>query len=134
MKHELIYDVDHGQRCAGWYLRTDDGEDLALYADPDAPVALALEEAHLYVDEGDEIVVKLQIPDTWVTANVLAEAICEGLATGQDDWDAPAFERARELTERAGCSWDFAGWADTLRTVEAAGVLGGVPLRFPKEG
>ena len=51
--------------------------------------------------------------------NLPTRSECNGLAAACREFDqrvgAPAFERARELTERAGCSWDFAGWADTLR-------------------
>lgn len=53
------------------------------------------------------------------------EAIEAGFAAGgKDEWDAPEFSEARELTEAIGCSWDFSGWHDTAACIRA-GSLGG---------
>ncbi len=44
------------------------------------------------------------------------------------DWDAPEFQDARELTELAGCQWDFEGWRAAANCIRAHGMLGGVRL------
>lgn len=43
-------------------------------------------------------------------------------------WDLDAFSGARDLTEAAGISWDFEGWARTAETIKNHGLLGGVVL------
>lgn len=56
-------------------------------------------------------------------------AIDAGFAAGGvDEWDAPEFAAARDLTETAGCVWDFEGWRNTARCIRAHGSLGGVLL------
>lgn len=45
----------------------------------------------------------------------------------QDTWDLVAAADARDLTEAAGCRWDFVSWADALECAEA-GELGGVVI------
>lgn len=59
----------------------------------------------------------------------IAAAIQHGLNVGgaKNDWDAPGFKSARDMTRLAGCVWDFVGWLDALRCVEQ-GMLGGVDL------
>jgi hypothetical protein len=55
----------------------------------------------------------------------ILEAIEAGFAAGgKDEWDAPEFANARELTEAAGCVWDFDGWRDTADCIRQ-GCLGG---------
>jgi hypothetical protein len=64
---------------------------------------------------------------TTVTAQQIIDAINSGFAAGgKDEWDAPEFEAARQLTGQAGCCWDFAGWRETRRTIREHGRLGGV--------
>jgi hypothetical protein len=59
----------------------------------------------------------------------ILEAIETPLRAGAvDEWDAPEFERARKLTEQAGCVWDFVGWRATAATIRNHGRLGGVRL------
>jgi hypothetical protein len=60
----------------------------------------------------------------------IIDAINAGLKAGGDneDWDAPEFQVVRDLTEEAGCAWDFSSWSDTLATIENHGQLGGVRL------
>lgn len=63
------------------------------------------------------------------TAEQILDAIKAGFAAGgKDEWDAPEFQAARDLTEAAGCVWDFAGWRDTAYTIRAHGMLGDVVL------
>ena len=63
------------------------------------------------------------------TAEQILEAIAAGFAAGgKDEWDAPEFQAARELTGAAGCQWDFMGWRDTAATIRAHGKLGGAVL------
>lgn len=56
----------------------------------------------------------------------IMDAIQRGLRAGTDTWDDPAFAEARELTERAGCVWDFSGWEDALWCLQGHHKLGGV--------
>lgn len=63
------------------------------------------------------------------TAEQILDAIKAGFAAGgKDEWDAPEFQTARDLTGAAGCQWDFMGWRDTARCIRAHGTLGGVVL------
>lgn len=57
----------------------------------------------------------------------IMDAIQRGLRACQSDtWDDPAFAEARELTEKAGCAWDFAGWDDAAACLHGYHKLGGV--------
>ena len=68
-------------------------------------------------------------------ADRLIAAIRGGFAAGgKDEWDAPEFGQARELTAGWGCAWDFAGWRELVNRLESEGamgrpqVLGGIDL------
>lgn len=57
--------------------------------------------------------------------SAILEAIEAGFAAGgTDEWDAPEFEAARNLTAEIDCSWDFDGWRNTARCIRS-GELGG---------
>jgi hypothetical protein len=69
---------------------------------------------------------------TKINADKIIEAIDAGFAAGgRDEWDAPEFQAARDLTEQAGCVWDFTGWRETRQTVQNHSALGGVVLDVP---
>lgn len=71
---------------------------------------------------------------TLPSAKPIIDAITAGLrAGGKDEWDAPEFQAARDLTEAAGCVWDFDGWRDTRDGLEASGWLGGVRFAEARE-
>lgn len=56
--------------------------------------------------------------------NALRDAVRAGAG---DEWDHPAAERARSLSEQMGARWDFSTWQDALDCAES-GQLGGVTL------
>ena len=61
----------------------------------------------------------------------LTQAIRSGQQAGGDDqdWNAPEFQQARDLTEQYGCTWDFSSWDDTLHTITRDNsTLGGIDL------
>lgn len=62
-------------------------------------------------------------------AEQVIAAITDGFAAGGvDEWEAPEFQSARDLTEQFGCSWDFYGWRSTRDSIINHGKLGGVNL------
>lgn len=62
-------------------------------------------------------------------ATQILYAIAAGFAAGgKDEWDAPEFQAARDLTDAAGCVWDFTGWRDAADTIRNNGKLGGIDM------
>jgi hypothetical protein len=67
-------------------------------------------------------------------ADQIIAAIATGFAAGgKDEWDAPEFQAARDLTEAALCVWDFVGWRDAADAIRFHGRLGGVDLVRDRE-
>lgn len=99
----------------------DDTEDARWITDADELEQLRREDAPLSL---------VPLP----SAQPIIDAITAGLrAGGKDEWDAPEFQAARDLTEAAGCVWDFDGWRDTRDGLANSGWLGGVRFAEARE-
>lgn len=49
------------------------------------------------------------------------------LARGEETWDMPQLEKAREMMALLGMSWDFESWDHTADLI-SRGMLGGIAI------